>query len=440
LWFAKMRFGKKLALQVMDDQSGAPYLSHKPMKEAINRTVRELRLLQAATQGNGDAGANMAALTPAGLAELEERVASLDHQLFVLVDEDLERIIKHIRVGEAQLSSRIVQFQDLAKDAGLLVGEAQLSRLERILPCKLEDNSALCRNLLALKIHNDPMGTAQQLQDLSARFNDMADMANQHAQYMEINVAGFRKLLKRHEKQIPQRFRARHMPCLGFHRLVTRTTRQLLEIVRQLGTMLNDAWQRLPAVVAGVKAGSKSKTGSDIAVASTKLPQRPEFQEPTGLGPECEMVLHIQKQLKQPRNNQIMQLTGLALTPAPGMLYPKPGIQSRPSNSGNQEQQRPHQQQHQQPHQHHNQNNTNATKNTKNAVSNNSLYMMDQQFVGEQQVYEQDDQRFMFSHPPLNLDSNMTSGLTWQAGAGLPLQVDTVQSDAWQMWRDQTLQ
>mmetsp|Transcript_138029 Transcript_138029/g.275171 ORF Transcript_138029/g.275171 Transcript_138029/m.275171 type:complete len:104 (-) Transcript_138029:430-741(-) len=103
-----MRFGKKLALQVMDDQSGAPYLSHKPMKEAINRTVRELRLLQAATQGNGDAGANMAALTPAGLAELEERVASLDHQLFVLVDEDLERIIKHIRVGEAQLQQHIL--------------------------------------------------------------------------------------------------------------------------------------------------------------------------------------------------------------------------------------------------------------------------------------------------------------------------------------------
>jgi len=270
------------------------------MKEVMNRTVRELRLLHAETQGNGDVGANMAVSTPAGLAELEERVSSLDHQLFLLVDEDLERILKHIRIGEAHLSRQIIEFQDLAKDAGLLIGEAHLSRLERTLPFSLEDHSALCRNLLALKIHHDPIGTAQQLQDLSAMFNNLADMANQHGQYMEINVAGFRKLLKRHEKQIPQRFRSRHMPCLGFHRLVTRTSKQLLEVVRQLGAMLTDAWQRLPAVVAGVGAGSKPKPGNDTAMASTRLPQQPELQEPKGLGPECEMVLHIQKQLKEP--------------------------------------------------------------------------------------------------------------------------------------------
>jgi len=429
-----MRFGKKLALQVMDDQSGAPYLSHKPMKEAINRTVRELRLLQAATQGNGDAGANMAASKPAGLAELEERVSFLDHQLFLLVDEDLERILKHIRVGEAHLSRQLVEFQDLAKDAGLLIGEAQLSRLARTLPCSLEDHSALCRNLLALKIHHDPMGTAQQLQILSAMFNNLADMANQHGQYMEINVAGFRKLLKRHEKQIPQRFRSRHMPCLGFHRLVTRTSKQLLEVVRQLGAMLTDAWQRLPAVVAGVGAGSKPKPGNDTAMASTRLPQQPELQEPKGLGPECEMVLHIQKQLKEPRNKQTMQ-------PATGMLYPKPVIQSRPSTSGN----------------NNNYNsidgNNNAISNSRNihneintntninnsTISNNSLYVMDQQLAVEQQVHEQDNHRLFFSHP-LNLDSQVKPGLTWWTGAGMPQQVDTDQSDVWQMWNGLRLQ
>jgi len=429
-----MRFGKKLALQVLDDRSGAPYVSHKPMKEVINRTERELRLLQAATQGNGDAGAHMVAFTPAGPAELEERVSSLDHQLFLLVDEDVERILKHIRIGEAHLSRQIVEFQDLAKDAGLLIGEAQLSRLERTLPCSLEDHSALCRNLLALKIHHDPMGTAQQLQDLSAMFNKLADMANQHWQYMEINVAGFRKLLKRHEKQIPQRFRSRHTPCLGFHRLVTRTSRQLLEVVHHLDAMLTDAWQRLPAVVAGAGAGSKPKTGGETAMASNRLPQRPKLQEPKGLGPECEMVLHIQKQLKEPRNKQITQLpTGFSVSPSLGMLYPKPVIQSRPSTSGNSNNYNSI-----------NGNNNDIINNSNNhndsAISNNSLYVMNQQLAVEQQVHEQGNQRLFFSNPPLNLDSQVKSGLTWWAGTGMPKHVDSVQSDVWQMWRDQRLQ
>mmetsp|Transcript_98083 Transcript_98083/g.316287 ORF Transcript_98083/g.316287 Transcript_98083/m.316287 type:complete len:363 (-) Transcript_98083:370-1458(-) len=338
-----MRFGKKLALQVMDDQSGAPYLSHKPMKEAINRTVRELRLYQAKCQGSDaawrggsafcpgaqSAAGALAAASPQELAELEERVSALDRQLFGLVDEDLARILAHVRLGEAQLALRVAALQSSAKEAGVLVEEPQLQLLERALPFAPEERSALCRQLLELKMRSDPLGMAKHIQDLSLQYNSLVDLANQHSQYMEINVAGFRKLLKRHEKQIPQKFRSRPMPCLGFHRLVTHTSRQLLDLARQLGGVIADAWQRLPAAIAS-GAGSRAKACGEAAVQATQLcSQRPELQEPKGLGPECEMVLHIQRQLKEPMSGQVMLFSGGFDGASPGFLYPKPAVPAR---------------------------------------------------------------------------------------------------------------
>jgi len=341
-----MRFGKKLALQVMDDHSGAPYLSHKPMKEAINRTVRELRLYQAKCQGSeavwrdgglqsgGGAAGAAAASSPAELAELEVRVSALDRQLFDLVDEDLARILAHVRAGEARLLARVAAVQSAAADAGLLVEEDRLRRLERALPRAPEDRAALCRELLGLRARGEPLGLARRLQGLSAQYSGLVDAADQHAQYVEINVAGFRKLLKRHEKQIPMKFRSRHMPCLDFHRLVTRTSRQLLEATKQVGDVIGDAWQQLSAAVAAGAPGRVQAGAEVVGQAARICSQRPQLSEPRGLGPECEMVLHIQRQLKEPMSGRILQLTASLSGPSPGFLYPKPALPGRGGGVG----------------------------------------------------------------------------------------------------------
>merc|ERR1740138_727988 len=99
----------------------------------------------------------------------------------------------------------------------------------------------LCQHILELRMSREPKQVMEQLEGLFAHYLEVVEVANKHSQYLEINVAGFRKLLKRHEKQIPQRFHARAAPFFGFHRLVTHTSRQLLEIVRQLGEMLEEA-------------------------------------------------------------------------------------------------------------------------------------------------------------------------------------------------------
>lgn len=323
-----MRFGKKLALQVMDDQTGAPYLSHKPMKEAINRTVRELRLYQARIQGTEQAwqegggvattGANagLAPPTPGELNELEERIASFDRQLFQLVDEDLVRIYGHVRLGESGLQGRLATLQGQLLESGLLVEEQQLQRLESVLPQVSEDRTELCKQLLALRVRSDPMATATDLQSLALEYNMLVESASQHSQYLEINVAGFRKLLKRHEKQIPQKFRSRPMPCLGFHRLVTHTSRHLLALTQQVMALLVDARHRFDELV----------PADDAARVKAVSGQWHELQELRGLGPECEMVLNIQRQLKDPMNSQLLQVAADFTGPCPGFLYPKPGI------------------------------------------------------------------------------------------------------------------
>ena len=91
------------------------------------------------------------------------------------------------------------------------------------------------------------------------------------------------KLLKRHEKQIPSRFHARRAPFLGFHKLLTRCTQQLLKTTEAFGRTLADAQQRL-----------NEHRGSSEAGASIDL----EVLQPKGLGVECAMVLQIRRQLK----------------------------------------------------------------------------------------------------------------------------------------------
>lgn len=313
-----MRFGKKLALQVTDDQSGAPYLSHKLMKEAINKTVRELRLYQSKQQfgseqvwrGPGDHQEAEAA-PQAELEELAERVSALDAALFSLVDEDLERILQHIRGSEVLIKQRIVALQQSAIDLGMLVEESQMQQLERSLPVAAENRTVLCQQLLELWLRSEPVEASKQLEDLGAQYNDLVECVNRLTQYLEINVAGFRKLLKRHEKQIPLNFHARHTPFLGFHKLVTHASRQILEVTKQFGVMLTDAWDRL----------------SRIAPECRGL--RPELKELKNLGAECQMVLEIQKQLKDPLHGNILQLQSQSASP--GFLYPKPGAELTPN-------------------------------------------------------------------------------------------------------------
>lgn len=293
-----MRFGKKLAIQVSDDLSDAPYLSHKLMKDAINNTVAELRIYQSRQSAADFPGAGfpeglrapgVGPPQPEELAVLEARISEHDQQFFGLVELDLAQILGFVRRSEAHIEDRIAELQQNGLRAGVLVDEEQLQHLERSLPFTLASRTELCQQLVELRLASgDPGEVARQMLDFSKLHNELVHEVNKHTQYLEINVAGFRKLLKRHEKQIPRRFHTRATPFLDFHRIVTHSSTQLVDIARQLCEVVADAWRRL--------------AGHGISV------YREPLLELKGLGAECKMVLEIQRQLKAPMLAHLKQL------------------------------------------------------------------------------------------------------------------------------------
>jgi len=200
--------------------------------------------------------------------------------------------------------------------AGLLYDEPQLQRLEKVLPFTPDDRALLIRQVTNLRMQTNALQCAQDLQEITSEYNALVEAVNQHTQYLEINVAGFRKLLKRHEKQIPQRFRSRPMPCLSFHRMVTHTSRHLLDLLKQILEVIVDARQRLQERALPSPAANVTN-------------QWPELIAVKGLGPECDMVLNIQRQLKNPLNSQLVQAASNHSGPSPGILYPRPEVLAR---------------------------------------------------------------------------------------------------------------
>lgn len=330
-----MRFGRKLALQVTSDQSGAPYLSHKGMKEAINKTVRDLRLYQTREQclENWQAGKPLpdgeALPTADDMRNLEEHIKESDKELFVIVEQDVRNIFVHVRNMEAQLESAFADLQETALRFGLLSDEESLEQIRNILPFELESPTELCQGLLDFRILQNAGGMLQSIRRLSDSYHSFLDDLDEHTQYLEINVAGFRKLLKRHEKQVPLKFHASRTPCLDFHKLVTRTSRQMISLGSQFSQILGHAAQRSRV------AAESGKVAPDSVDASLRLLSGlSEIRAPKGLGPECQMVLQIQKQLKEPAVQSVRTSNGQT-----DFLYPKPHVQN-PQGPERQQQQK----------------------------------------------------------------------------------------------------
>jgi len=328
-------------LQVTSDQSGAPYLSHKGMKEAINKTVRDLRQYQTRVQNlenwrqgkpipEGETVPTMEEIT-----ELENRIMELDKELFDIVEEDLENIFVHMQSSEAELEATLANLQDTALRMGLLMEESQLQRLEKIMPVVPESREVLCQKVLEMRILQEPVRMSETLHEISMMYNQYVDQLDEHTQYLEINVAGFRKLLKRHEKQVPQRFHASRTPCLGFHKLVTKSSRQLMDISGMFGSVITDCLERLSSVLE-TSLQISGYEGESIQCALRIKAECPLLQSPKGLGAECQMVLQIQQQLKDPTLRTMIPQGGPA-----GFLYPKPGSANDMTPSSNDKSQAP---------------------------------------------------------------------------------------------------
>lgn len=304
-----MRYGKRLALQVIEDDSGAPYISNNALKDVMNKIGRHLRTSQirlGATDKNED---DVSVYLPAE-AECEDKttiensIRSLEVQLYEIIENDFGCIFRHICSSESEILLLMTSLQTSAKKLGLLFGDQANSQdastdgveTSSAFPSQESEPEiphgtfseesrfdVVCINLIELQVAIDPGGFGSQLDIVWAKYAAIVTMINGHCRYIEINVAGFRKLLKRHEKQVLAMCRDDFVHYTGFHRLVTPVTVSLLRQARLLGKRLADARQCLHHAIAG-----------DVAVRKAGEILIPVLQ---GLGTESRAVLLVQGKL-----------------------------------------------------------------------------------------------------------------------------------------------
>jgi len=171
-----MRFGKKLALQSNSDPTGAPYVSHGSLKTTIERVTRELKVT-----------------TPMNHA------AAMDQMFFQILLKDVSHILNHIQETESRLAKDLGIIQRRAIDLGIIYEKDALEQLAKTISYKSGD-PAMCQYLLALKQLDSESAPA--IRQVMIDFDKWVVRLDHHIKYIEINVAGFRKLLKQREKQI----------------------------------------------------------------------------------------------------------------------------------------------------------------------------------------------------------------------------------------------
>lgn len=180
-----MRYGKKLALHRTANAERPPYINHKFLKTFIERMVYQLK------RGK----------------DIREQ----DLQFFEHVSADIARIAsQHLHVKLVALSQRFCLLQILGVRCGFLLTEEQRFKLSVLLDVGENDTGSMVSFLCALAEDHDcgeflvsgfsaeQLYTLQCIPNLFAQFLSELDYLTD---YIEINVAGFRKLLKQRAKQ-----------------------------------------------------------------------------------------------------------------------------------------------------------------------------------------------------------------------------------------------
>lgn len=182
-----MRFGKKLAIQSNADPTDAPYISHGALKTTIERFSRELKL-----------------------PTVPCHAAAMDQIFFQILRSDLDHILRHRRAADEELKKKMGRIQRRAIDLGILYEKEQLEQLASTLGYKSDHQRKLCRYLMKLKLDVDGQPNIAVIHQLMMDFNNLLGDIQKQTDYIEINAAGFRKLLKQREKQLSKYPFSRH--------------------------------------------------------------------------------------------------------------------------------------------------------------------------------------------------------------------------------------
>lgn len=256
-----MRYGKKLAISLESDKLkgiNRPAISHKLLKEILTHVVKGLK--------DGSSHAN--------IADSVEEFAAVART-------DLSNIIEFVEAEERSIADDIDGLVSQGRQLGLLDSRILLdhiSAIERI----FTSSCPVLHSSIGEQLKSIWVSLTMQVADLADRFNIIMGRLQSNLAYVDLNVAGFRKLLKQFQKQVPERNQTNVLTVAQYRRIIV----GFMDLVSRLEPariQLEEAMQALspgvpPLLV--VHMGSESKLA--FAVTDERDPGPKIFSSHTG--------------------------------------------------------------------------------------------------------------------------------------------------------------
>jgi len=203
-----MPFSRRLAIAIEELGADAPFLSQKQLKHVLVG-VEKLVKAQAEQEKSLTAGlseeqvigyvneerAKCGIATQANLLTVEE-IKAHDSKLFDVFRRDIENITSYVQKGAASLAASIEEWLVMAESAGLVLKED-------------EDNRFPYREMLSYAVSKlvRELEFMQNMKTLCRKLVSIETQQKQLIDHIQMNVAAFRKILKRHEVHVPEHMR-----------------------------------------------------------------------------------------------------------------------------------------------------------------------------------------------------------------------------------------
>jgi len=197
----------------LNDCANQPYISYKELKQIIadlERLVAMKRICDRALSPgekdflaapSGDSGGARCDGPPsASSSDLQARQCDF----FQCLEVDTTRCVSHARSIMESLQAEIGEWQSAAVIAGLLFTPEQLEQLSAVLPFEVRDEQVLVQWLAKLQVAG---GVSDRQRGLVVRYAKIANTVAALLNFIEVNLAAVRKILKKFEKRIPGELR-----------------------------------------------------------------------------------------------------------------------------------------------------------------------------------------------------------------------------------------
>jgi hypothetical protein len=263
-----MRYGKKLALAIDSYKARGierRLLSHRRLKEILG------------------------SLSWAGKAELPcATVEVLVREFSDILDDDLNQIVQCVVAEEKELRQAIDHLLSRCKALGVIDSDV-LIQYVRNMEQVLTSNCEGLHKCIGEHMKAQWVSLAVEIASIADSFNEIAAKVQGVMSYADINVAGFRKLIKQYYKQIPPEQRMHVMTCTEYRKIVSgiipvalvlNQVRSSIEVIVQT---LSPGVQPLHVVRIGSEAWlaysgvdnsapTTSRAASELATRSTNTP------------------------------------------------------------------------------------------------------------------------------------------------------------------------